>query len=670
MVPPAPTRAVPPVPPLPPSSGGETPAGASAQAALPLDIPDAELPPPSRPAARPAVAARKAAASPGRRPGGKPSWLLPAVAVAGAIAVAAAAFVIWKLAFSAPSLEGIGPLPLRAGQRATVRGSGFAANAAENVVTFDDKTAQVLSATAGTLEIEVPANAVETGTERHMTLVVRRGGRASQPLPVSVLQAPRLHGISPTAALPGEVVLLAGVGWGPGAKVRFGTLEAQTIEIQPNSIRAIVPQMSVAEGTPAPAVVSLGGVDSNTAPFVVGRLPLISALSLQQVAPGDLLQVNGLGFDGSAESGNTLLIGGVQALVVAATPETLKVVVPRLPTGAPEREIEIRVAGHAHVAKSTLGVAPPSDPVELRFVAEPFTAVAGRPHAVLAGPFGPAFVFAAVGKRSAAERAVEAQERLNAAVPLLRLDAALSFEARGYDGSPVIGLTGRPEPLLEPTDEDAAAYNEDWTGLKGRGGPVSRARLARWWEAVARDLTLLLVRNERPRFAAALAPEGRVLGQVFDAARRGGQQGVPRKAVETARPPQRDALRLVGLRVPAAVAAPAGAAGAAAAPTPPPPPQLTLDGSYRGRESEDNQLRYVIVTFARGGGSVTYEGGITFAVPLLSLQQPARDKVRFSLRMRGGLRYYFGTWDGEAIKGTIATDPAGREVVGSFELKR
>ena len=84
----------------------------------------------------------------------------------------------------------------------------------------------------------------------------------------------------------------------------------------------------------------------------------------------------------------------------------------------------------------------------------------------------------------------------------------------------MIGLAGQPEPLLEVSEEDAAAYNEDWTGLRGRGGPVTRARLARWWEALGRDIVLITVRGQAPQNAAALAPEGRVLGQLFESAQR------------------------------------------------------------------------------------------------------------------------------------------------------
>jgi hypothetical protein len=222
------------------------------------------------------------------------------------------------------------------------------------------------------------------------------------------------------------------------------------------------------------------------------------------------------------------------------------------------------------------------------------------------------------------------------------------------------------------TEEDAAAYNEDWTGLRGRGGPVTRARLARWWEAVGRDLVLITVRGERPQFAAALAPEGRVLGQVFDAAQRTGRPGVPRQVVDEARPPLRDGLRLLALRVPASVTAPvaAAAAGLPAAPATPAPARLQLEGTWAGSQVEQGQRQYVSATFRRDGGSISYEGGITLTVPLLTLDPPRRDQVRFSVQIRGGIRHYSGKWDGEAITGSISTDAAGRNVVASFELRR
>jgi len=182
---------------------------------------------------------------------------------------------------------------------------------------------------------------------------------------------------------------------------------------------------------------------------------------------------------------------------------------------------------------------------------------------------------------------------------------------------------------------------------------------------------LLTVRGERPQFAASLAPEGRALAQLFEAAQRTGRPGVPRQVVDEARPPLRDGLRILALRVPASVTPPVAASplAPAAAPTPA-PARLQLEGTWTGSQLEEGQRQYLTVVFRREGGTIAYEGGITLTVPLLTLAQPRRDQARFSVQMRGGIRHYVGAWDGEKLSGSISTDAQARNVVATFELRR
>ena len=551
-----------------------------------------------------------------------------------------------------------------------MNGRGFAPDAASNVVTFDDRRARVVSAQPERLEVEVPDVPVESGGERRIDVVVRSGAKSSTPAPVTVIQGPRLHGLSPEAALPGEEVLLAGAGWGLGATVRFGNATAQVAAIDATRIRAIVPAEAGTPGTRAPVVVTVAGVESNAAPFFVGRLPIVSEIAPASAGPGDTVQVSGIGFNPSAAQ-NDVRIGGLPALVVSATDDAMNVVVPRLSAGDPARAIEVRVPGSTTVGQATLQAAAMPGTIELRFVAEPFTAVAGRPHAVVATGLGPAFVLAPSGGRSAGDRAVEAAQKLNAALPALRTTLGLTFEVRGYDASPSLRLAGQPEPLLLVTEEDAAAYNEGWTSVGGRSGPVTRARLARWWEALARDLVLVTVRGERPHFAADLAPEGRALGQLFDAVRKGGSPGIAQQAVDQARPALRDAVRQLAFRVPPQVEAPvATSVPGLPAPTAAATPavaRMPSPGMLRGSETEEGQLRYLTVDL-RGAGTISYEGGITLTLPLQSLER-GRDRLRFSVPIRGAMRHYSGKWDGEKIAGSVSTDSAGRDVVGTFELR-
>ena len=208
-----------------------------------------------------------------------------------------------------------------------------------------------------------------------------------------------------------------------------------------------------------------------------------------------------------------------------------------------------------------------------------------------------------------------------------------------------------------------AAFNEDWTGQKGRGGPVTRARLAQWWVAVAKDLVLMLVRGQKPVNAPGLAPEGRVLVEVSQAAQKTGRFGVPWSVVTGFRPAERDALRLLAFRVPATVTGPGGAS-----PAGPQTAALKLEGSWVGVELEAGHRRFISASFSQGGGTISMEAAVTLSLPLLTLEA-RKNEARFSLQFRGGTRYYVGKWDGAVLSGTIATDAAGKEPVGTFELK-
>src|SRR5262249_7258327 len=162
-------------------------------------------------------------------------------------------------------------------------------------------------------------------------------------------------------------------------------------------------------------------------------------------------------------------------------------------------------------------------------------------------------------------------------------------------------------------------------------------------------------------------------GQLFEIAQRAGAAGVPRHVVDDARPPLKDALRLLGLRVPPTVTEPAPAAAsavtsaaasaasavpvAAAAPTPPP---LQLEGNWGGSEVERGQRQSVMVSFGGKGGNVALEGGITSTVPMQSVEKPRKDQVHFSVQIRGGIRHYVGQWNGDALSGNVSTDAAGK----------
>jgi hypothetical protein len=283
----------------------------------------------------------------------------------------------------------------------------------------------------------------------------------------------------------------------------------------------------------------------------------------------------------------------------------------------------------------------------------------------LSTALGPAFLLAPSGGHSAGQRAFEAQQRLNEAGTTLRASREADLELRDAVGEPVVGLLGKTTSLLEVSEADAAAFAEDWTRLGGKGGPVTRERLALWWTAVGRDLVLLLVRGEKPQYAAALAPaEARVLGDVYQAARKTGQFGVPSQVAAEAKPPVKEAIRLLALRVPASVTGTRAASPAPAASGAP----LKLEGTFSGSETESGIRKYITVKFRGTYSTLAYEGNVQLSVPITELEQPGKAAtVRFTTQLRG-LRYYSGKWDGQKITGTISAEANGKGDIGTFEL--
>jgi hypothetical protein len=592
-----------------------------------------------------------------------------AVAAAGLVLVLAGGFVLTRV-LGAPSIGAIEPGRVRVGDAITLTGRNFATEPGGNIVQFEGARAgRVLQASSTRLQVEVPDIPSAPGRPNRVPVTVTVDGRESDPMDIAVYLAPRVHGLAPNVAMPGEEVVLAGTGWGEGATVVFGGRAAEVLETTASAMRVRVPPVDGPPGTSAPVIVTMAGESSNPAPFLLGHLPLLLSLEPRAAAAGDVLLVAGRGFQAHAPS-NDVRVGGTRAVVTSASDAELRVMVPWVPAGA-DVPVDVKVPGSEYVGQATVGINPPADPVDFRFSAEPLLDAPEHDHAVVSTALGPAFVVSAAGGRSAAVRAAEAVRRLNDAAATLKASLAQDVEMRGLDlGSPAIVLTGSGETLLDITEEDAAGYNEDWTRLRGRGGPVTRARLAVWWGAVARDLVRLLVRREAPQHVL-VAPEGRPLAELHAAAGKSGRSGIPRDVVEKARPALREGLRTIGLRVPPAVVAPAeGSAAPATAALPGATPALDLAGDWTGRESEGGAPRRVNVTFADGGGTLSYQRALSLSLPLIGVQLDRRGNVRYSMQTARGARYYVGRWDGQKIEGQIFADPEGQSPIGTFTLER
>jgi len=567
-----------------------------------------------------------------------------------------------------PSIQSIAPSRARAGEVITLTGKNFSSTAASNVVRFEGThEGRVVSATSGQLQVEVPEVPAAIGRPNRVPVTVTVDGRTSDSSLIAVYQAPRIHGLSPSVAMPGEEVVLAGSGWGQGASVRFGTVDVPVVDVTGTTLKVRVPQIAGPPGTSVPVVVSMGADPSNPAPFILGRLPLILSVEPRSAGPGDTVTIQGRGFTRDPAR-DQVRLAGARTVVGTSSEEELKFVVPFLDAPAGDLPVELRIAGLENVGQSSLAWPGPADPVDLRFSAEPFEDEGGHLHAAVTTALGPVLVLSAAGGRSAVERAFEAQRRLNEAAATLKASRDADIEVRPEDGAYGLFLSGKSDALVQARPEDAAAYNEDWTKAKAKGGPVTPGRLASWWSAVLRDLVLLLARGEKPHYAAGLSPEGKPLGDVFDVALKTAPSGVPRSVLTQGRPPARTALRPLALRVPASVSGPAGEVTTAAASTSVAP--LRLAGDWSGTEVEAGERRFVTANFAPPAGSLTYQRALTITVTLSSVEQGRDGSVRFEAQAGRGQRYYIGKWDGQKLTGKIASDTAGQEVLGSFELEK
>ncbi|HSF01993.1 MAG TPA: IPT/TIG domain-containing protein [Solirubrobacterales bacterium] len=97
------------------------------------------------------------------------------------------------LAFSflrppATRLDGIDPARARTGDTVILRGAGFAADPAANIVLFGDRTARIAGASASQLTVEVPELALEGGQASSVAVRVIVGQSASTAVDVQVFR--------------------------------------------------------------------------------------------------------------------------------------------------------------------------------------------------------------------------------------------------------------------------------------------------------------------------------------------------------------------------------------------------------------------------------------------------------------------------------------------------
>ena len=220
-----------------------------------------------------------------------------AVMGGGALAlVALLGFVATRFLGGGAKITAVEPPRAKVGQIVTLVGGPFASDATANEVFFGDKPGTVLEGDGNRLKVQVPDLATPPGQDVKVGLRVRLGGKDSRTFEMTVFGGPTVLGISPDVAMPGEVVVLAGSGWGASPAVHFGESPAEVLQASSTAIRVRVPDLAGGPGMAAPVVVKDGPAESSPAPFYVGRIPLVLSVSPRVLCPATSLPSRGGGF--------------------------------------------------------------------------------------------------------------------------------------------------------------------------------------------------------------------------------------------------------------------------------------------------------------------------------------------------------------------------------------
>ena len=474
-------------PPPPPEAEDVSPEGA------------AVAPPARAPEKRKPVPRRKGTKGGGVQiPGGRIALVAVGVVLLGLVGWGVSRVLIG----SAPELSGVSPARAEVGATVTLTGSGFAPDAAGNTVRFGTRSAPAQAVAGGAVLVKVPA--LGAGV---VPVTVETSGGRSKPVSLEVLVAVEAGSLDPAGALPGDEVTLRGKGLdGQSVSLTVGGAEAVVVATEPTSVRFTMPALEAAPGSEHPVVVTVDGRSPPPVNVVFGRLPLVTSFDPARAVAGDRVRIRGLGFpDDPART--VVTFDDVPALVLSASAKEIEVVAPLPPLA--QRETLARVLVQAGGRTSSASAFPllrlTSGSYVLRFFA-----------ARDRDATGPAFVDTEIGPvlmltwkasaPSAAHRALEVAEALNAAVQRPRRDDRPVFEARD-EPSIGVGLAGAAGIVVPASPQDAAAYQSP-PGLPNRGGPPTPLALARWWAALLNDYVVVATSPGQPSHVGALSPSG------------------------------------------------------------------------------------------------------------------------------------------------------------------
>jgi hypothetical protein len=582
--------------------------------------------------------------------------------LAAAVLGAAGYLFLPRLLRKPPVLESVVPPRTEPGQTVTLNGRNFDPDPARNVVRFGDQLGEVASASDTRLAVRVPAGLAPAD----MTVLVESPTGRSNPISLKIYRAPRVSGLDPDVAMPGDEIVIKGQNLdGKPLTVTVGGLPAEVKDAQAESLRVVLsPDLPPAQGRVFTVNVQVGADSAKPHDLLLGRLPIILSLAPDRGQAGTRVTLSGRGFDADPK-GNTVLFGGQRALVLAAAPAELTVVAPGLVTQNPELAVQVHARGASSTTPAKFVLQRVSTGSFIpRFFPMPVTEFPAEDLAFVSSDIGPLLLLGGKGDAgSAAERALKVAEALNRLVEAAASvggDAARppSFEALD---KPLVGVgIAGGELIVSATPEDAAAYERPWEpGAKG-GRRATPRGLATHWAALLQDYFALFVLRQRPLRVVELSPRGKVLTEIYSEALRlaGPGAGVPTRVVMPLPAGMAKALREMALLLPAE-----GQARAAA----------SLEGRWvgtmeEGGASREVQVRLRIEGSRLAGSFAAKSGGLEMNTPLRDITYD-RGTIRFVVDLSGSPRMFQGAVSADSISGTVQKAGGDRAATGHFTLK-
>ncbi len=272
---------------------------------------------------------------------------------AGAVAVTvngaasnAASFAVGAMPWITSLSEPSGPVSAPE----TITGVNFGASQGTSTVTFNGTTATVTSWGPTSISVTVPAGATSGN------VVVTVGGVASNGLPFAVGSLPLISSLSEPAGTVGSSLTITGVNFGAtqgASTVTFnGTAATAFTSWSDTSIQLTVP----VGATTGNVLVTVNNNSSNELTFVVGTMPVITALSEPAGPVASTLTITGVNF-GATQGTSTVTFNGTAATTITTWGNTsIEVTVP---AGATTGNVVVTVGGTAgNGMPFTVGTAP------------------------------------------------------------------------------------------------------------------------------------------------------------------------------------------------------------------------------------------------------------------------------------------------------------------------